>query len=68
MNRAVDHVPFGDPIRARGPESRLSVHVAIQPGTRELQCLPRVSRAHSVGVFVCPLSAQVDEETPMWCP
>lgn len=53
MNRAVDRVPFGDPIRARGPESGLSVHVAIQPGTGELQCLPRVSRDHSVGVCVC---------------
>lgn len=33
-----------------------------------LQCPPRVSSGHSVYVDVCPLSAQVDEETPVWCP
>lgn len=68
MDQSVDPVPVGNPSEPGSQSLSWGCTLPFRLGLGTLPCLPRVFSDHSTCVYVYPLFAQVDEETPMWCP
>lgn len=68
MDQSVDPVPVGNPSEPGSQSLSWGCTLPFRLGLGTLPCLPRVFSDHSTCVYVYLLFAQVDEETPMWCP